>query len=191
MVIAKNGQAFHRMALQFRERRVLKEYLALAWGGMAEEKGEIDRPIGRHRSDRKRMSSLYSVSRCRAAVTEWRQEALFKLASHGGRFSWIALLRLKPRTGRTHQIRVHLADQGHPVVGDRIYGPKRQELVKNHVERSLSDFPRQALHAERLGFIHPRTGATLKFCAPLARDMRELLDHLREWDASAGTTRVR
>jgi len=186
MVVAKSAQAFHRIALQFRERQVRKEYLALVWGKMQGEKGEVDRPIGRHRSDRKRMSSLYSVSRWRAAVTEWRQEALFKVGSHGEHFSWITLLRLRPRTGRTHQIRVHLADQGHPVVGDRVYGPKRQALVKSHVERSrLIDFPRQALHAERLGFLHPRTGATLEFRAPLARDMSELLDHLRRWnDAS-------
>jgi len=185
MVIAKSEQAFHRIALQFRERQVRKEYLALVWGKMQEGKGEIDRPIGRHRRDRKRMSSLHSVSRWRAAVTEWQQKALFEVGSHGERFSWITLLRLKPRTGRTHQIRVHLADQGHPVVGDRVYGPKRQELFNARVERSnLTDFPRQALHAERLGFLHPRTGAALEFRAPLARDMRELLDHLRRWNAS-------
>lgn len=181
MVIAKHGQAFHPIALQFKERRICKEYLALVWGKIEKEKGIIDRPIGRHRRDRKKMSSIHSLSRLREAVTEWQVEDSFRVGPPGSRFSWVTLLRLKPRTGRTHQIRVHLADQGYPVVGDRVYGWKRPGLIKDRVEMpGLIDFPRQALHAERLGFSHPRTGVTLEFRAPLFQDMQRLLDCLRK-----------
>ena len=181
MVIAKQGQAFHQIALQFKERRVRKEYLALVWGQVDKERGVIDRPIGRHRGDRKRMSSIHCLPRSREAITEWHVEESFKVGLRGHRFSSITLLRLNPRTGRTHQIRVHLADQGYPVVGDRIYGPKRQGLTKNPVEvPGLIDFPRQALHAERLGFSHPCTGVALEFHAPLPPYMQRLLDRLRQ-----------
>ncbi len=184
MVIAKHGQAFHQIALQFKERRVSKEYLALVWGRVKSEKGMIVRPIGRHRRDRKKMSSIHSLSRLREAVTEWQVEDYFKIGPLGNRFSWVTLLRLKPRTGRTHQIRVHLADQGYPVVGDKVYGRRRQDLAKDHVGvQGLTEFPRQALHAERLRISHPRTGMSLEFNAPLPPDMQRLLDCLREWHA--------
>ena len=182
MVVAKHDRAFHPLALQFKERRVRKEYLAFVWGLVDQAKGRIDRPIGRHRSDRKRMSSLYSLPRLRAAVTEWQVEGVFRIGTAGERPFWITLLRLKPHSGRTHQIRVHLADQGYPLVGDRIYGRKRHGLGSNQTTLAgLTDFPRQALHAERLGFSHPRTGAPLDFYAPLPLDMQRLLDSLREW----------
>jgi 23S rRNA pseudouridine1911/1915/1917 synthase len=135
----------------------------------------IDRPIGRHRADRKRMSSVRAHARVREALTEWRVEEFFPIGPSGGRFSGVTLLRLRPHSGRTHQLRVHLADDGHPVVGDRVYGAKAAS-----VESTLNDFPRQALHAERLEFKHPTTGAAMKFCAPLAPDMDGLLRDLKE-----------
>lgn len=181
MVVAKHDQAFRHLALQFKERRVHKEYLALVWGKVGRDKGIIDRAIGRHRSDRKRMSSIHSRSRLREAVTEWQVEGCFRAGPPGSRFSFVTLLRLRPHTGRTHQIRVHLADQGHPVVGDPVYGWKRQGLARSHIEvPGLADFSRQALHAEKLRFSHPRTGMTLEFHAPLFPDMKRLLDGLRK-----------
>ncbi|MEK7342045.1 MAG: RluA family pseudouridine synthase [Candidatus Binatota bacterium] len=181
MVVAKHEQAFHHIALQFKERRIHKEYLAFVWGLVDSEKGVIKRPIGRHRSDRKRMSSLYSLPRFREALTEWQVEDSFRLWAGGDRYSCVTLLRLKPHSGRTHQIRVHLADQGYPVVGDRLYGRKRGDLSRDFAALpTLTDLPRQALHAARLGFIHPRTGVTLDFYAPLPLDMQRLLDILRE-----------
>ncbi|MGH7830930.1 MAG: RluA family pseudouridine synthase, partial [Candidatus Binatia bacterium] len=181
LVIAKDLEALHALALQFQQRRVRKEYLALVWGRMDKGKGSIRRPIGRHRSDRKRMSSVHRLSRSREALTEWQVEDLFPVAPLGQRFSWVTLLRLRPHTGRTHQIRVHLADEGHPIVGDPLYGPKQKGFVKMAVEvPELIAFPRQALHAERLGFLHPRSGAPVEFHAPLFADMETLLSLLRE-----------
>jgi len=182
MVVAKHDRAFHQLAQQFKERRVRKEYLAFVWGLVDQQKGSIDRPIGRHRSDRKRMSSLRSRPRLREALTEWQVENAFRVEPAGERSFLVTLLRLKPHSGRTHQIRVHLADQGYPVVGDRIYGRKRYGPGGNREPLpGVTDFPRQALHAERLGFSHPRTGAPVAFYAPLPLDMQRLLDSLREW----------
>jgi 23S rRNA pseudouridine1911/1915/1917 synthase len=185
MIVAKNAFAMQRLAAQFKERSVNKEYLALVWGKMKSNVGVIDRPIGRHRSDRKRMSSLRFSTRARDAVTEWRVERVFPLIGDGQQPRWVSLLRLKPRTGRTHQIRVHLADLGHPLVGDRVYGHKRNTAShKGSGPAFVMDFPRQVLHAEKLGIHHPRTGERMEICAPPPDDIRGLLRQL----SKRGTT---
>lgn len=180
MVVAKNDRAFHRLASQFKEQRVRKEYLALVWGRLDKARGRIDRPIGRDRRDRKKMSSLRSLPGRRAAVTEWEAVDTFRVAPTTDRFGgWVTLLRVRPLSGRTHQIRVHLADQGHPVVGDKVYGRKPQEVIKSGVRHpELKDFARQALHAEKLAFEHPSTGRAMEFRAPLPADMRRLLESM-------------
>lgn len=176
MIVAKHQRAFHELALQFKERRILKEYVALVWGRMKGEKGHIQRPIGRHRSDRKRMSSLYVLPRSREARTEWRVEERFRVGSA----SWVTWLRVKPHTGRTHQIRVHLSDEGFPIVGDKIYGRNRPPAsILASAPAELLDFPRQALHAERLRFSHPTTGSPVEIRADLFSDMEILLQGLR------------
>ncbi|MFQ5541736.1 MAG: RluA family pseudouridine synthase, partial [Candidatus Binatia bacterium] len=182
MVVAKNERSFNDLALQFKERRISKEYVALVWGRMDRPSGMINRPIGRHRRDRKRMSSIHSLPRPREAVTEWEVASSFCVARRQGPLSWVTLIRLRPFTGRTHQIRVHLADQGYPVVGDRVYGGKRQGIAKKEDlgVPGLVDFPRQALHAERIRLAHPRTGIALECKAPWFPDMRGLLDTLKE-----------
>ncbi|HXG51944.1 MAG TPA: RluA family pseudouridine synthase [candidate division Zixibacteria bacterium] len=194
IVVAKNDLAYTRLARQFKSRRVAKEYLGLVWGRMGSASGVIDRPIGRHRSDRKRMSSLHALARKREAVTEWTVEREFAVARGRRGDVWVTLLRLRPRTGRTHQLRVHLSDWGHAIVGDPVYGGRRREATGIAV---LDSFPRQALHAERLGFEHPRTGQAVEFHAPVPEDMAELLRALEDrasgqvdGTASKGLTRT-
>jgi 23S rRNA pseudouridine1911/1915/1917 synthase len=185
MIVAKNAPAFRALAAQFKDRRVKKEYLALVFGKLKGERGVINRAIGRHRADRKRMSSLNALPKKREAVTEWSVEKWFQNRGDEPGWSGVSLLRLRPWTGRTHQIRVHLADIGHPVVGDKIYGRKRRNTEdKSDNADALNSFPRQALHAERLSLFHPRSGAPVEFYAPLAEDIDELLKILEDRDAS-------
>ena len=181
MIIAKSATAFYQLARQFKERRVKKEYVALVLGKPKDRHGIIDRPIGRHRADRKRMSSLHVLGKKREAVTEWVVEKSFRRKDEALSGSWVSLLRLMPKTGRTHQIRVHLADLGYPLVGDKVYGPKRPKTTdKIGGISGLDSFPRQALHAERLSLFHPRTGALMEFYAPLAEDIRSVLQTLED-----------
>ena len=188
MVVAKTPVAFQRLARQFKERQVQKEYVALVWGKLPSGSGIIDRAIGRHRSDRKRLSSRYSFGKSREAVTQWQVEKSFKLT---GRTSplWVSLLRLKPTTGRTHQLRVHLADFGFPIVGDQLYGQKKRAYARDHAAESMfRSFPRQALHAERLSFVHPTTQNMMAFHAALPQDMNELLKFLETGITNDGAT---
>jgi 23S rRNA pseudouridine1911/1915/1917 synthase len=179
MVVAKHDAAFHSLAAQFKARSVGKEYLALAWGRMQKTAGAIERPIGRHRSDRKKMSSVRALGRAREALTEWRVGEVFSTGAARGRFAEVSLLRLTLHSGRTHQIRVHLADEGHAVVGDPVYGPRPSALRGQAIDAELVAFPRQALHAEALRFTHPCTGRAMEFHAPPAPDMARLLEMLR------------
>ena len=180
MIVAKNMTAYQNLVLQFKDRTVEKEYLAVAWGKVVPDKGVIDRPIGRHRSDRKKMSSVFLSQRSRQAVTEWTVVRRFLVESNAVSRAAVSLLRLRPRTGRTHQLRVHLADSGHPLVGDRVYGKQLKSGAKKPLrDPMLESFPRQALHAESLVVCHTRTGQRVKFTAPLPDDFRELLRYLR------------
>ncbi|HWP24541.1 MAG TPA: RluA family pseudouridine synthase [Candidatus Binatia bacterium] len=192
IVVAKTAAALHSLAAQFKSRTVKKEYLALVWGKLSSEKGIIDRPIGRHRFDRKRMSSLRFLKKARNAATEWKVEEEFALSAGAHSRQWLSLLRLYPRTGRTHQIRVHLADFGHPLVGDPLYGRKRQVLAARSTALSEAVcFPRQALHAERLIIEQPKTGKPMDFWAPLPDDLSRLLYALRKHRADCSQILVR
>lgn len=159
LMVAKNEQAQLALAQQLKERTVTREYTALTWGCPRTDAGTIDAPLGRHPVDRKRMAVL-PAGRGRAAVTHFN--VLERLPGHG-------LLRCQLETGRTHQIRVHLAAIGHPVVGDRTYGGKRHTY----------GLAGQALHAQRLIFQHPRSGATIACEARLPDDFAALLERLR------------
>ncbi|HEY7216895.1 MAG TPA: RluA family pseudouridine synthase [Candidatus Binatia bacterium] len=175
MVVAKSVPAYLQLVTQFRDRTVQKEYLALVWGEIKPNQGIIDRAIGRHRSDRKRMSSLNVAGRTREAITEWRVDERFSL----GQKCTATLLRLQPRTGRTHQLRVHLADMGYPLVGDKVYGRKRQPAPKPLGDPRIDSFPRQALHAEKLTIELGWPARPMEFTAPLPRDFSDLLHDLR------------
>jgi 23S rRNA pseudouridine1911/1915/1917 synthase len=174
MVVAKSERAHHALSLAFAERDLDREYLALAWGLPEPPQGEIEAPIGRHPADRKRMAVLTGADaerRGKPALTRYRTERAWGGAA-------CALLRCRLLTGRTHQIRVHLAHAGHPVVGDPVYLrriPAAARLLAQPQRDVLLSFPRQALHAASLGFRHPVTGQPLHFSAPPPPDLAALL----------------
>jgi 23S rRNA pseudouridine1911/1915/1917 synthase len=170
LVVAKSLAAHEHLARQFRERTVTKEYLAVVRGRMPARDGLIDRPIGRHPRERQRMS--VRSRRGRSALTRYAVRADYGIAS---------VVRLLPTTGRTHQLRVHLAAAGHPIVGDRLYGRSRSRdrAVPGGPADALAHFARQALHASRLEFSHPRSGERVRVRAPLPADLRDLLALLR------------
>jgi 23S rRNA pseudouridine1911/1915/1917 synthase len=179
IVVAKNHRSLQILAQQFKDRTVQKEYLALVWGKFERNSGIIDRPIGRHRSQRKKMSCRFAYSKTRDALTEWSVEKCFELKADSRSTRWVSVCRLRPKTGRTHQIRVHLAELGHPVIGDKVYGGRPNPGWKNSAIISLLyDFPRQALHAERLEITHPTTGSRMEFRAALYNDIHEAVKEL-------------
>lgn len=155
MVVAKTPAAFAGLQRQFREREVDKVYLALVWGTMPEKTGKFSWPVGRHVKYGSRMSIRTKKPR--------EAETRFKVLRCVEKYS---LLEIKPLTGRTHQIRVHLSASGHPVVGDPRYGRRK----------SKKKSPRLFLHAHRLSFSHPATGKRMEFCSPLAPDLAAFLE---------------
>lgn len=157
IVVAANLGALVALQRQFRRREARKEYLALAYGHVAPPEAAIEAPIGRDPSHRQRMAVRPEG---RSARSEYRLLERLPGAS---------LLVVRPLTGRTHQIRVHLASIGHPVVGDRLYGPRRGAIAA----------PRQCLHAWRLTISHPVSGQSLTFEAPLPADLEAVLARLR------------
>jgi 23S rRNA pseudouridine1911/1915/1917 synthase len=175
LLVARTAAALAELGRQFRARTIAKRYLAVVHGRVAAASGTIDHPVGRHPRERKRMS-IHS-HRPRTAVTR------FEVVE---RFPGATLLRLAPETGRTHQIRVHLAALGHPIVGDRVYGGRRP--LRAGVPDILATFPRQALHAERIAFMHPRTLDPITVESPLPSDLSELIVTLRQAAGSAGKT---
>ncbi len=158
LLVAKDPEAHAALQRQFKRRQVRKTYLALVEGRVAPKEGIVEAPVGRDRRARKRMA----VTRTgRPAVTQYRVVEYFH--DH-------TLLQVRPHTGRTHQVRVHLAWIGYPVVGDRIYGPRRQPLLPH----------RHFLHAQELVFTHPATGEKVTLTAPLPPDLKAVLTRLRE-----------
>jgi 23S rRNA pseudouridine1911/1915/1917 synthase len=168
MVIAKNDAVHRTLAAAWGTDRVKKEYLAIVYGKPKKERGTIEAPIGRDPRNRKRMAVVKSG---RAALTDYRVVESLR---------YVSLLRCILRSGRTHQIRVHLKHLGHPIIGDALYsGPQWRGIPDKRVQKAISSFPRQALHATRLTIPHPRTGEVMTFEAPLPEDMQELLRALR------------
>lgn len=170
MVVAKSDQAHESLADQFKRRVVKKRYKALVYGDIRGEEGVIDLPVGRHPSDRKKMSTR--SRRGKEAVTRW------KVAE---RFGVLTLLDVEIDTGRTHQIRVHLNAIGYPVVGDMVYGNSRriQAVGDRDIRARLEKVTRQILHAAAIGFHHPVTGEFMTFSSPLPEEMEDLCALLR------------
>lgn len=170
LVVAKNSMAYENLSAQFKMRQVHKVYLALVYGEVKLPLGMIDFPIGRHPTDRKKMST--QSGRGRPTETLWKVKEAF---------SGVTLLEIDLRTGRTHQVRVHCAAIGHPVVGDSTYGGKRRwkDLLQGPKQDLLKAIRRQMLHAWQLTFLHPRTGKFMNFESPLPLDMASVLESLR------------
>lgn len=173
MVVAKHDRAHRHLSEQLQTRSLYREYIALCHGMPKPARGTIETLIGRSPRDRKKMAVLASGGK--SAVTHYHSEALFQ----DGRFSAVVC---KLETGRTHQIRVHLAHIGCPIIGDPVYGHPRRKH-SNHlttdVQEAVWRFPRQALHARAIGFIHPDSGEAMRFDAPCPADM-EALRHILE-----------
>ncbi|MCG6551554.1 MAG: RluA family pseudouridine synthase [Candidatus Magnetominusculus sp. LBB02] len=154
VVVALDDASYYDLVEQFKRRTIKRRYLALIYGSMKTPEGQITLPIGRSKTDRKKMSTV--SDRTKPAVTAWQTLRQFKGAS---------LVEAVLSTGRTHQIRVHFSALGHPVLGDRTYG------LKTHATRDKIAVARQMLHAASLGFIHPVTGQYLEFESKLPADM--------------------
>ncbi len=158
LMIAKNDAAHQSLAEQLAEHSITRKYNAIVFNGFQEEEGTVDQPIGRNPLDRKKMAVTQKHSR--RAVTHYR------VLERMGNFTFI---EAQLETGRTHQIRVHMTFIGHPLLGDTVYGPKKQPF---HLDG-------QALHARVLGFVHPATGQYMEFEAPLPESYEKLLMRLK------------
>ena len=174
LVVARTIEAHTALVAALAAHEIEREYLALCTGTMTGG-GSVDQPIGRHRTQRTKMAVR---SDGRAAVTHYRIEKRFRAHT---------LARVRLETGRTHQIRVHLAHVGYPIVGDPVYGGRRRlpAGATAELQSALEGFRRQALHAARLEFTHPKNGKTVTFTAPLPADFTELLDVLARDAAEA------
>jgi len=167
MLATKNDQAHNAMALQFKSHSISRKYRALVYGQIASS-GTVDLPLGRNPNDRKKIAVIDGG---RKAVTHWKLLA---------RYQGLSLVELTLETGRTHQIRVHLSHQGHPIAGDPSYGSNKRakEIQSTQIRSKVLALERQALHAYFLGFDHPKTGKSMEFISPMAQDMAEIIQLL-------------
>ncbi len=169
IVVAKTALAHAALVAQFQAHTITKIYQALVWGRLAEVEGRIEKEVGRHPTARQKMS--VHARRGKRAITFWRVVQEFP--------GPLSRVELTPQTGRTHQLRVHLASLGHPVLGDATYGGGVSRLTDHPRVLSLKPLVhRQLLHAWRLGIAHPRTGARMDWEAPLPEDFQAVVDKL-------------
>ena len=170
LVVAKNDEAHLALSAQLKEHNVSRIYTAIAVGNFREESGTVDAPIGRHPIDRKKMAVIHNSDlRSRDAVTHW--SVLSRGEADGNSFT---LLRCQLETGRTHQIRVHMASVGHPLLGDAVYGGANTRFEAKH----RTSITGQCLHAGELHLTHPRTGEEMQFTAPMPQNMQHIVDIL-------------
>lgn len=169
IVLAKTQRAYAGLTAQLARRAVTRRYVCLVHGVPRAGEGVIDRPIGRDPRSRVRMA-VAAAGKGKRAVTRYRVLE---------RFQGFALVECRLETGRTHQIRVHLASMGHPVVGDQVYGRRPRKTADSGWDQVVSELDGVALHAAGLAFEHPVSGTPLEFASPLPYRMRGVLSHLR------------
>lgn len=179
LVVAKNELAHARLAKQFFDHTIIRQYTALVWGNFDQDQGTIVGNIGRSRSDRLKMAVYPDGSEGKHAVTHWR---ILK------RFGYVTLIECQLETGRTHQIRVHMEHIGHPLFNDERYGGDRIlkgttfSKYRQFIENCFAIMPRHALHARTLGFIHPSTGKQICFNSELPDDFKTVIER---WETYA------
>lgn len=179
LVVAKNELAHARLAKQFFDHTIIRQYTALVWGNFDQDQGTIVGNIGRSRSDRLKMAVYPDGSEGKHAVTHWR---VLK------RFGYVTLIECQLETGRTHQIRVHMEHIGHPLFNDERYGGDRIlkgttfSKYRQFIENCFAIMPRHALHARTLGFIHPSTGKQICFNSELPEDFKTVIER---WETYA------
>lgn len=183
LVVAKTDQAHRALSEQFanhgREGTLERGYLALVWGAPPRSHGTINAPIGRHKPSRTKMAVVRATKGGRAAVTHYQVLATFGR----GPEPIASLLECKLETGRTHQVRVHLASLGTPLVGDPVYGTgfkSKLRKLPEPVQQKLASFDRQALHAAALTFVHPMIATLLEFNSPMPEDFAMIVEALKE-----------
>lgn len=167
LIVAKTPTAFDELQRQFKNREVRKEYLALAHGWLTPRKGEISLPVGRKRNNRREFGVILGG---RPSLTHYETETLYL----SPRQESVCLLRLRPRTGRTHQLRVHLKYLGHPLVGDPVYGGRK------NIRHDSAWCPRLFLHAAALTFYHPRSGKVVSVSSQLPTELTSVLSKLQK-----------
>jgi 23S rRNA pseudouridine1911/1915/1917 synthase len=181
LVLAKTDLAMRQLAKQFFDHTVNREYIALVWGDVQEDKGTIRAHVGRHLRFRKLFEAYPEGEHGKEAITHYEVIE---------RFGYVTLVRCKLETGRTHQIRVHMKYLGHPLFNDDFYGGDKivkgtvYARYKQFVENCFEICKRQALHARTLGFIHPSTGLTINFESHLPVDMEEVIEKWRNYSAT-------
>lgn len=180
LVVAKNEESQLNLAKQFFEHSIERRYQAIVWGDVKDEEGTVESYIGRDVSDRLRFRNYDSETKGKWAVTHYRVIE---------RFGFVTLIECKLETGRTHQIRVHMASLGHPIFNDERYGGSEirkgtiYSKYKQFIANCFSLCPRQALHAKTLGFVHPSSGEFIQFDSQLPNDMIALLDKWRKYSS--------
>ena len=177
IVVAKDEVTHRKLSEQFFHHTIEREYNAIVWGKLKSKKGEISNRLGRDKRDRKKVAVLKNDDeKGKLSITNY--EVLEE-------YEFLSLIKLNLKTGRTHQIRVHMSHSGHPVFGDETYGGREPHSVnltsniKSQIKNLLELIPRQALHARVLGFIHPHTKESLRFDSELPDDMKQILERVK------------
>jgi 23S rRNA pseudouridine1911/1915/1917 synthase len=170
MLVAKNSLAHRLLSLQFKSRQIRKEYIALVHGTPAPPAGTMNMPIGRDPHNRKKMS--LRAHHKRSAITHYSVKESF---------GFVSLLEVQIETGRTHQIRVHLAHKGHPIVGDTLYGGNRIPSLPGLIMHAAKTMQRPFLHSSQIIFNHPSSGKNLSFHAPLPQELQDFLESVRNY----------